>query len=114
VEELVGWPREDGAGGDSQGSLGSAGASPRSRSHLGGSDRAVSCPRSRAAPEAVASPLRDDGQPGPLDGNCDCAVAPVAAQGPVSCGVGNREVDILVAAVAAAPDAPQRRDRKKL
>jgi hypothetical protein len=112
AEELVGWPREDGAGEDPQGSLDSVGVSPRSWSHLGGSDRAVSCPRSRAAPEAAASPLRDDSRPAPLDGYCDHTVAPVATRGPASHGAGDREVDLLVAAVAAALDAPQREDRK--
>jgi hypothetical protein len=28
------------------------------------------------------------------------------------CGAGDREVDLLVAAIAAAPDAPPRGDRK--
>jgi hypothetical protein len=48
----------------------------------------------------------------PLDGDRDRAAAPVAARGPAPRGAGDREVDLLVAAVAAAPDAPQRRDRK--
>jgi hypothetical protein len=87
--------------------MGTAGASPRSRSHLGRSDRAVSCLRSR-----VASPLRDDDQPAPLDGDRDRVVAPVTARGPAPRGTGDREVDLLVAAVMAALDAPQSRDRK--
>jgi hypothetical protein len=68
AEELVGWPREEGAGEDPQGSLGCAGASPRSRSHLSGSNQAVSCPRSCAGPEVVASPLRDDDRSAPWEG----------------------------------------------
>jgi hypothetical protein len=112
AEELVGRPCEGGAGENPQESLGRAVASPRSRSHPGGSDRAVSRPRCHAAPEATASPLRDDGRSAPLDGDRDRAAAPVAARGPAPRGAGDREVDLLVAAVAAAPDAPQRRDRK--
>jgi hypothetical protein len=73
---------------------------------------AVSCPRSRAAPEAAPSPLRDDGRLAPLDGDRDRAVALVAAQGLAPRGTGDWEVDLLMATVAATPDAPQRGDRK--
>jgi hypothetical protein len=50
--------------------------------------------------------LRDDGRPGPLDGDRDQFDPSVAARGPTSCGAGDREDDLLVAADAAAPDAP--------
>jgi hypothetical protein len=46
----------------------------------------------------------------PLDGDRDRAVAPVATRGPAPRGAGNREVGLLVAAVAAAPNASQRGD----
>jgi hypothetical protein len=111
VEELGGRPRQEGAGKDPQAPLGRAGAPPRSRSHLGGGDRAVPRPRGRAAPEVATWPLRDNGRQAPLGGNCDRAVAPVASRGPEPRGAGDREVDLLVAAVAAAPNAPQRGDR---
>jgi hypothetical protein len=111
AEELGGRPRQ-GAGKDPQAPLGRAGAPPRSRSHPGGGNRAVPRSRSRAALEATTSPLRDDGRQGPLGGNCDRAVAPVVSRGPASRGAGEREVDLLVVAVAAAPNAPQRGDRK--
>jgi hypothetical protein len=62
--------------------------------------------------EAAASPLRDDGRPGPLGGDRDHAVAPVAARGPAPPGAGDRGVDLLMTAVAAAPDAPRRGDGK--
>jgi hypothetical protein len=73
---------------------------------------AVSCPRSRASPEAAPSPLRDDGRLGPLSGDRDRAIAPIAAQGLAPRGAGDWEVDLLVATVAATRDAPQRGDRK--
>jgi hypothetical protein len=60
----------------------------------------------------AASPLRDDGRPGPLDRDRDRSDPPVAARGPASCGAGDREVDLLVAAGAAVPDAPPRGDRE--
>jgi hypothetical protein len=88
---------------------GRAGASLRSQSHHSGSDRAISRPRCRATPEAAASPLRDDGRPGPLGGDRDRSVAPVVSRGPALRGAGNREVDLLMAAVEAAP---QHGDRK--
>jgi hypothetical protein len=53
---------------NAQASLGRAVASAKHRNHLGGSDRAVPCPRSRAAPEASASPLRHDDRQGPYAG----------------------------------------------
>jgi hypothetical protein len=92
--------------------LGGAATSPRSRDHLGGSARAIPRLRSRAAPEADASSLRDDGRSGPLNGDRDQTVPPVAARGPAPCGAGNREVDLLVAAVLVDPHAPQRGDKK--
>jgi hypothetical protein len=61
---------------------------------------------SRAAPEAAASSLRDDGRPGHLGGDRDHYVSSVVTRGLASCGVGDREVDLLVAAVVATPDAP--------
>jgi hypothetical protein len=61
AEELGGWPRQEGAGENPLESLDRAGASPRSRSHPGGGDRAISRSRCCATPEATASPLRDDG-----------------------------------------------------
>jgi hypothetical protein len=70
----VGQPDEDRAGEDAQGSLGSALTSPRSRDHPGGGGRSVPCPRGRAAPEAPASSLRDDGRSGPLGGDRDRTV----------------------------------------
>jgi hypothetical protein len=105
------WPRR-GAGENSRESLGCAGASSRSRSHPDEGDRAISCPRCRATPEAAASLLRDDGGLAPLGGDRDRVVAPVISRGPAPRGTGDREVDLLVAAITAAPDAPQRRDRK--
>jgi hypothetical protein len=111
-EETSGRPGEDGVGEDHQGSLGGAVTSPRSWGHPGGSARAIPRPRSRAAPEATASSLRDDGRPGPLDGDRDRTIPPVATQGSAPCGAGDREVDLLMVAVAAAPDAPQRGDKK--
>jgi hypothetical protein len=101
-----------GAGEDAQASLDRAGAPPKRRSHPGRSDRAIPRPRCRAAPEAAASPLRHDNWQGPLGGDCDCTVAPVAARSSAPRGAGDREVVLLVAAVATAPNAPQRGDRK--
>jgi hypothetical protein len=112
AEELGGRPRQEGARQNPQAPLGRAGASPRSRSHPGGSDRAISRPRCRAAPEAAASPLRDDGRSAPLGGDRDRIITPIVSRGLASRGAGDREVDLLVAAVAAAPDAPQHGDRK--
>jgi hypothetical protein len=60
----------------------------------------------------ATSPLRDDGRPARLCGDRDRTVSPVAARGPAPCGAGDREVDVLVAAVSAAPDAPPRGDKK--
>jgi hypothetical protein len=60
----------------------------------------------------AASPLRDDGRSGLLVGDRDNAAGRVAARGPAPRGAGDREVDLLVAAVAATPDAPKREDRK--
>jgi hypothetical protein len=48
----------------------------------------------------------------PLGGDCDRVVAPVAARGSAPRGAGDQEVDLLVAAGAATPDAPQHVDRK--
>jgi hypothetical protein len=79
AEELSRWPRQEGAGEDAQASLGRVGASAKRRNHPSGSDRAVPCPRSRSAPDAAASPLRHDGLQGPLGGDRDRAVTPVAA-----------------------------------
>jgi hypothetical protein len=88
------------------------GVSEEPESHPGGGDRAISRPRCCATPEAAASPLQDDGRPGPLGGDPDRAVAPDVSRGPAPRGAGDQEVDLLVAAVAAAPDDPQRGDRK--
>jgi hypothetical protein len=77
--------------------IGPAGASAKCRNHSGISDRAVPCPRSRAAPEVPASPLRYDGQQSPWVGTVT---------------TGDREIDLLVAAVADASDAPQHGDRE--
>jgi hypothetical protein len=112
VLQLGGWPRQERAGEDAQAPLGRAGASPRCQSHPGGGDQAVPCSRSPAAPEAAASPLRDDGRSGPLGGDRDRTVAPVIPRGPASCGAGDREIDLLVAVIMATPDAPQRGDIK--
>jgi hypothetical protein len=96
--------RQERAGEDAQAPLARAGASPRCQSHHGRSDR--------AAPEVATSALRDDGRSGPLGGDRDRAVAPITPRGPVSRGTGDRDIDLLVAAVAATPDAPQHGDRK--
>jgi hypothetical protein len=48
----------------------------------------------------------------PVGGDCDRSEAPVAARGSAPCGAGDREAILLVVAVAAAPNAPQRGDRK--
>jgi hypothetical protein len=48
----------------------------------------------------------------PLGGDHDRAITPVAARGSASRGAGDREIDLLVAVVAAAPDAPQCEDRE--
>jgi hypothetical protein len=79
AEELVEWPGEDGAGEYAQGSLGGASSSLRSRDHPSGGGRSVPCLRSRAAPEAAASPLRDDSRPVPLDRDRDRAVPSIVA-----------------------------------
>jgi hypothetical protein len=79
IAESRGRWAEEGAGENHQAPLGRAGASLRSRSHPGGSDRAISHPRSRAAPKTAASPLRDDGRQGPLGGDRDRAVTPVVS-----------------------------------
>jgi hypothetical protein len=55
---------------------------------------------------------RDDSRSGPLDGDHDRVVAPVAAGGLAPRGTSGWEFDLLMAAVVAAPDAPQRGDRK--
>jgi hypothetical protein len=68
TKKLDRWPCQEGAGENPQEPLGCAGASPRSWSHPGGSDQAISHPRCRATLEAAASPLRDDGRPPPWDG----------------------------------------------
>jgi hypothetical protein len=52
------------------------------------------------------------GRPGPLDGDRDHTDPPIAARGPAPCGASDREVVLLVAANAAAPDAPQRGDKE--
>jgi hypothetical protein len=72
-------PPQEGAGEDAQASLGRAGVPAKRRDHLGGSGRAVPCPRSCVAPKAAAPPLRSDDRQGPLGGDCDRAGAPVAA-----------------------------------
>jgi hypothetical protein len=64
---------KDRAGEDAQGPLGSARATPRSQGHPGDRHRVVPCSRSRVAPEAIASSLRDDSRPSPLDGDDYCA-----------------------------------------
>jgi hypothetical protein len=92
--------------------LGRAGASPKRRSNSSISDRAMPCPRCRATPEVAASTLRYDGRSGPLGGDRDRVVAPIVARGPASSGAGDREIVLLVAVVAATPDAPQRGDRE--
>jgi hypothetical protein len=112
AEELGRWPCQEGAGENPQAALGRVGVPSRSRSHPGGSDRAISRPRSRAASEAAASPLWDDGRQGPPGGDRDRVVAPVVSRGPASRGTGDREINLRVVAVATAPDAPQRGDRK--
>jgi hypothetical protein len=48
----------------------------------------------------------------PLDGDHDRAHIPVIERDPAPCGVGDREVDLHVAASAASSNAPQRGDRK--
>jgi hypothetical protein len=48
----------------------------------------------------------------PLGGDRDRVVAPIVARGPASSGAGDREIVLLVAVVAATPDAPQRGDRE--
>jgi hypothetical protein len=48
----------------------------------------------------------------PLGGDRDHTVTPVVGRGSAPCGAGDQEVDLLVAAVAAAPYAPQHGDRK--
>jgi hypothetical protein len=50
-------PHQGRAGEDAQVPLGRAWASSERQDHLGGGGRAVSCPRSPVAPEAVAPAL---------------------------------------------------------
>jgi hypothetical protein len=80
--------------------------------HLGDCHWAVSRPRSRAALETAAPSPRDDGRMSPLDGDCDCAGLPIAERNPASCGTGDRDVDLYMAADMTAPDAPQPGDRE--
>jgi hypothetical protein len=47
-----------------------------------------------------------------MGGDSDRAGASVATRGSAPRGVGDRKVDLLVAAVADASDAPQRGDRE--
>jgi hypothetical protein len=47
-----------------------------------------------------------------MGGDCDLSKAPVTARGSAPRGTDDQEVILFVAAVAAAPDAPQRRDEK--
>jgi hypothetical protein len=99
-------------GEDAQVSLGRARASSERRDHLGGGGRAISRPRSRAAPEAAAPALRHDCRQGPMGLDDDRAGASVTTRGSVPRGPGDRESDLLVAAVADAPDAPQHGDKE--
>jgi hypothetical protein len=63
-------------------------------------------PEELCPPEAIASSLRDDSRPSPLDGDGYCAGLPVADQDPVPRVIGDREGVLFVAADAAPPDAP--------
>jgi hypothetical protein len=68
LEKLDQRPHEDGAGKDAQGPLGGAGVSPRSRGLPIHQHMAVPCPRSCAAPKAVALSVQDDSRPPPWTG----------------------------------------------